>query len=171
MQDFPGAELTSLRQLSVLPDGQKLFVMVRSPYLFHARLVAQLQSSALEKLQARRPEQKQLELTVRTSLVQDYTAQGLQSNSLDLPLSEEEERQREIELRVALRLSQLKSAELLQVHSSGDENGLYVDLKVRSSQPLKARQIQQWKVALEGELKMPVQLGVEVILGQSFQVR
>ena len=171
LQDFPGAELTSLRQLSVQPDGQKLFVMVRSPYLFHARLVAQLQSSALEKLQARRPEQKQLELTVRTSLVQDYTAQGLQSTSLDLPLSEEEDRQRKIELRVALRLSQLKSAELLQVHSSGDENGLYVDLKVRSSQPLKARQIQQWKVALEGELKMPVQLGVEVILGQSFQVR
>ncbi len=169
LEGFPGVELTSLRQLSQEPDGQKIFVLLRSPYLFDARLVAQLQAETLEKLQARRPEQKQIELTVRTSLVQDYTAEGLQTTSIDLPLGEEEERQREFERRVALRLLQMNPPEILQVHSSSNDKGLNVDLKVRSSKPLAAKQVQAWKAALEGELKTPVNLGVEVELSQSFQ--
>lgn len=170
LEGFPGVELTNMRQLSQQGDGQNLFVILRSPFIFDARLVAQLEASVLEKLQARRPEQKRLDLTVRTSLVQDYTAAGLQFTSVDLPLSEDEERNREYERRIALRLLALKTPEVLQVHSSSDERGLNVDLKVLSSKPIANKQVQQWKVALERDLKMPVHLGVTVDLGQSFQL-
>lgn len=175
VEGFPGVELTSLRQLSQDAEGQSLFVFLRSPYLFDARLVAQLQSLALEKLQTRRPEQKQLKLTVRTSLVQDYTADGMQNTPVDLPQSQEEQIQQEWERRIALKLAELDAREVLEVHSSADQAegqppGLNVDIKMRSSKPLAVKQVQQWKSALVKELGVPIHLGVQVELGQSFQL-
>lgn len=175
LQAFPGVELTSFRPLYQESGTQSLFVMLRSPYVFESRLVARLEKATFEKLQARRPDQKSLELTVRTSLVQDYTSQGLQDSPTELTLSPEEMRQQEWERVAALELSRQQGAELLEIHITaegdlGEEVALNVDAKFRSSKPVTAQQVKKWQGALEKELKLPIVLGAEVELGQSFRL-
>lgn len=171
LESFPGVELTSLRQLSQNEDGQRLLVLLRSPYLFDARLVARLERTTLEKLQSRRPDQKGLGLTVRTTLVQEYTRQGLQNTPIDLPLSSEEVQRQEWERQAGLVLAQQKDLELLEIHITTNGNpeqpGLNVDAKVRSIKPLAEKRILLLAKGLQRELKLPVNLGVQVVLGQA----
>ncbi len=175
LEGFPGVELTSLRYLSQTQESQQLFVIVRSPYLFDSRLVTRLQTATLENLKSQRPELKSLTLTVRTSLVQDYTAEGLQTTLVDLPANPEEEQQRDWERKVALQFMQLRAPEVLGVHATIDkpndhEMALSVDVTMRSSKPIPLKEVQRWKTALEKELAIPLHLGVEVELGQRFQL-
>ncbi len=85
---------------------------------------------------------------------EDYTAQGLQTTSVDLPPNPEEERQQEWERRVALKLAQLGGigsadrAHFPRPASSG-RAGLNVDLKLRSPKPIPGQQVRRWKAALE----------------------
>lgn len=173
LESFPGVELTSLRQLSKDEDGQRLLVLLRSPYLFDARLVARLESTTLEKLQSRRPDQKGLGLTVRTTLVQEYTRQGLQNTPIDLPLSSEEVQRQEWERQAGLVIAQQKDLELLEIHITTNGNleqpSLNVDAKVRSIKPLAEKRISLLARALQRELKLPVSLGVQVVLGQAIR--
>ncbi|MFN8610873.1 MAG: TIGR00341 family protein [Vulcanimicrobiota bacterium] len=173
LEGFPGVELTSLRQLSEDKDSQRLLVLLRSPYLFDARLVARLESITLEKLQARRPEQKGLGLTVRTTLVQEYTRQGLQNTPIDLPQSPEELQRQDWERRAGLVIAREKDLELLEVHVTtegpAERPGLNVDARVRSPKPLAPGRIQLLARSLRRELDHPLTLGVQVSLGQSFR--
>ena len=175
LQDFPGVELTSFRPLSEEPGNQRLFVLLRSPYLFEARLVARLEQATLEKLQVLRPEQKSLELTVRTTLVQDYTSQGLQNSPIDQSLTPEELQRQEWERVAALVLTRQKEAELLEIHitsegGTGQQEPLDVDVKVRSSKPLAPSLVRKWQAALENEFGRPIVFGAQVELGQSFRL-
>ena len=173
LEGFPGVELTGLRQLFEDKDSQRLLVLLRSPYVFDARLVARLESITLEKLQARRPEQKGLGLTVRTTLVQEYTRQGLQNTPIDLPQSPEELQRQDWERRAGLVIARENDLELLEVHVTtegpAERPGLNVDARVRSPKPLAAGRIQLLARSLRRELDHPLTLGVQVSLGQSFR--
>ncbi|MBS2039689.1 TIGR00341 family protein [bacterium] len=173
LEGFPGVELTSLRQLTQEADGQRLLVLLRSPYLFDSRLVDRLETTTLEKLQSRRPDQKGLGLTVRTTLVQEYTRQGQQNSPIDLPPSPDEIQRQEFERQAGLVIAQQKDLELLEIHvttaGSSEQPSLSVDVKLRSPKPLTPTRIPLLTKALHQDLGLPLTLGVEVILGQSFR--
>lgn len=172
LEEFPGSELINARLLSE-PES-RWFVLLRSPFVFDSRLVSRLQSSTLKRVQERRPEMTQLSLTVRTSLVQDYTEHGLQVVPVELPLTEDELQRQEWERQIGLIISAQKTIEVLEVHvaSESAEGGLSrlsVDLRVRSPRPLAAAQIEKWRRALSQQLGQPVGLSVQVELGQSLR--
>lgn len=174
LQGFPGVDLTNLRPLAQTNDGQQVFVLLRSPYLFDARLVQRLQSEALEHLQKQRPDQRNLKLTVRTSLVQDYTTEGLQNTPIELPLSPEEHQRQEWERQAALILAGETSLEISEIHITSDgetpENlRLNIDVKVKSVKALSPKLVRQWRTALERELQLKVTLGVQVVFAQSLR--
>lgn len=173
VQDFPGVELTNLRMLN--EAGNRWFVLLRSPYLFDAQLVTRLKNATLAELQTRRPALDELNLTVRTTLVQDYTESGLQNTPIDLPPTVEEERRQEWERRAALVIAAQPGADPLEIHvtrdSPEDQKGPFrVDLKVRSPKPLSGTQVKKWRNRLVQEFQQPVLLSVQVEIGQWFRL-
>lgn len=84
---FKGVNLLSFHQLSATLHGQDLFVSVQSPYTIGAAQVSRLQRETLSALRTRAPGQSKILLTVRTTLVQDYTAAGLQVQAQPVPVA------------------------------------------------------------------------------------
>ena len=173
LQSFPGVELTSMRMLE--EPGNRWFILLRSPYLFDARLVSRLKTLTMGELATRRPDLHELSFTVRTTLVQDYTESGLQNIPIDLPLTAEEEKRQELERRAALVVAAQPGADPLEIHVTSDSAEeqkavLNIDLKVRSAQPLTAARVKAWRSALAKEFQQPILLSVQVDLGQWFRL-
>lgn len=168
LSHFPGVELTNLSQRQVTSDGQSLFLSVRSPYVFDSRQVARLQELCRDYLARRQPEHRQLSLTVRTSLSQDYTAQGLQEVFVpgDESRLESERRIRAWLESAVARQPQLLLQEL-QVSLQETEAGAFTTVRARvlSPRPLESGTLAAWRKELQTLLEVPVELSIRVDLG------
>lgn len=169
LRSYPGVELAGLQQ----SGEEALFLSVRSPYVFDAELVRRLQEAVVTGLRQKLPDQKPLPLTltVRTTLIQDYTAEGLQDVPVEHTLTEEETRQRSLDtaLQVALRreVSQVKGARLLEARLGlVGADSVELEARVLSLRPLDARQVKKWALALGSAVGRPVKLQVSNELGR-----
>lgn len=180
----PGAELVQWNR----PDAARpeaLHVTVRSPYVFDAYLVGELQRRLRE-----RTRQPGLELTVRTMLGQDFTAAGPVEAPADRPGDPSDtlwaaRRQRVTEL-LDEQIRQVPGAFLVGVEVREAEEGpvgpnaspvaptpvfpgapapLEIEARVQSPRPLPPELVQAWRASLEDELETALWLTVDNPVG------
>jgi len=178
----------------VRPDPaqpQALLVTVRSPYVFDADLVGELQDLASVALRQRNPAAPSLDLTVRTVPAHDYTQNGPVTAPLSEALSAREEEAHRREVRVLTRLDELvgqqAGARLLgaTVHGQPSERparsespeglptpifgekpaSLQVDARIRSPRLVPGAVLADWQDLLSEEMEIPVRLSVDNSLG------
>ena len=178
LKDFPGVELTGFRQVEVTPLSQRLFVTVRSSYLFDAILVARLQAAVIQRLEERQPGPKAVRLTVRTSLIQDFTVDGLQDVVIERSPTPEEVRRLDFERRaqVILRrgIERIKEARLVELRVDLqpilDGETLAIAVRIQSLRPVPRANIESWRKALQSQLKNPIELSITNDLGRQLTV-
>jgi len=179
LKEFPGVELTTCRQLEVAPGTQRLFVAVRSPYLFDAQLVSRLQELTLIQLREGLPDQKGVALTVRTTLIQDYTVDGLQELPAEASLGRAERRRQDLEQRcrewLQVKVSSTPGSTLEQIRVTlkanleGEPPALELWAKIQSPKAIPRKTLERWQESLTRALDMPVEFTLSNAIGQ--QVR
>jgi uncharacterized hydrophobic protein (TIGR00271 family) len=174
LQGFPGVELLGFQRSEVTPSSQNLVISVRSPYVLDAPMVAQLQTSILSKLAARQPEQKRVQVTVRTTLIQDYTAEGLQDVPSEQAENPEQARRFELERRAQefldKQLKSLRDASVTEIHVQVRLSSLDLTVKIQSLTAIPDRLLASWKQGLQTELASPLSLKITNVLGRVVQL-
>lgn len=178
---YPAAELVQWSR----PDAARpeaLHLTVRSPYVFDAPLVAELQARVRELAG-----QDGLGLTVRTTVGQDFTADGaVEPPRLDRQAWAPPREQARALLQA--RVAAVAGASLLEVEvrerptPPGEEGEpaptpvfpapprpLAILARVQSPEPLPAARIEGWRRDLEAELGAPTWLRVDNPLGRSLE--
>ncbi len=187
---FSHAELVQWSRPDPSQPGT-LFVTVRSPFVFDAALVQELQTVASATLLEKNPMAPGLKLLVRTITTHDFTEAGplLAPVSEILSARERQMRDREEKLRIRLETlvadqegalllgMQVKEAtppavlepaqpEDLPTPVFGEPPAtLEVQARVQSPQLLPAALVRSWEEALSQELEIPTRLSVNNTLG------
>lgn len=178
---LPYLEFIHFRELESQGDLRRLFVLVRGPYVVDDELVKRLQAETLLALSTKVDNPGGLELTVRTTLTQDYTAAGRVPSLVDSLLSERERRTAELEQRAQEALSRelepVSETMLLEVRASlrhsedePEQESLEVRIVVRSASLIPEAIAQEWQLLLNRELAMPVELKLTNVLGRSLEL-
>lgn len=178
---FPGVELVRFHQVSSTPQGQRLRVAVQSPYLFDSSRVRLWQAQALKQIQERFPTQTELTLTVRTTLIQDYSASGRESVAPAEILSDQELRARDWQQKVTQAFSRLLSVKpgeatlkevRITVHPESKENREWLEVNVRIlvAHPVPDKVVVTWSKRLAEDLSIPLDLEVEFEFGRTVTI-
>lgn len=184
---FSGAELVQWSR----PDAarpEQLHVTVRSPYVFDGYLVGELQRRVRE-----RTGDQDLVLTVRTTVGQDFTADGAVAPT-EIPGDPAEQvraaRVARVRDLLETRLRNVPGARLLHLEVREEEEPpapasptlaaptpvfpgaatpLLVSARVQAPRPLTAAVVESWRAGLEDDLETPLWLTVDLVMGGRFE--
>lgn len=183
LQTLSQVELISFRELEAKAGARRIFVSVRSPYAIDEELVARLQIQTSQFLATRMESPGDLSLVVRTSLTQDYTAQGRVVALADTYATRSERRRLEIEQRASeiLRgeVSLVPDAVLLETRANlvseeheaeGPKEQLDVQIVVQSTKLLPQAVVLEWRKRLQVELDLPTHLEMSNVMGRKMEI-
>lgn len=176
LSTFSHVDLVNFRELDTQNSERRLFVAIRSPYVFNEELVSRLQRQTQQLLESKTGTPQPLSLVVRTSLTQDYTTEGRLSVPLESFVTEAERRRTELEQHasaiLAREISNQPGAALLETRASlvpvgnGEGEHLDVEIKVQTTSLLSEATVMSWRQQLQVELGRPTRLECSNVLGQ-----
>ncbi|MBX3169084.1 MAG: DUF389 domain-containing protein [Candidatus Eremiobacteraeota bacterium] len=174
IKQFSQVELVNFRSLRLEPPAAELLVSLRSPYVFESELVGKLQQTTQQFLSQRGQRQYQLKLTVRTTVIYDYTEDGPLQFAPEKVVGEAELLRQKLEARALKWLHEQveKLPEVWLVEARASLSGSELSLVVSLQMPTRPRAglWKQWRDRLQKELSVPVRLEVSWIQGQHVEV-
>jgi uncharacterized hydrophobic protein (TIGR00271 family) len=177
---FSHVELINFREVEGDEGPSRLFVAVRSPYVFTEELVERLQRLTERALSTRTGVTQELALVVRTSLTQDYSAQGRVASTQETMQNQAERTRIALESQaaqiLAARVAREPNAALLETRANliplPDHGGELLDVEIVVESPtlLPRTTVLAWQEALHQELGHPTRLECSNVLGQRLEL-
>ncbi len=167
VKQFSQVELVNFRSQRLEPPEAELLVTLRSPYVFGADLVGQLQRETEQFLNQRGKTGYRLKLTVRTTMIYDFTEEG----PLQEPApNENQELENRAQSWLRERAERLPGAWVVETRASLVNEELLVFLSLQMPVKPKPELLRGWREEMQRELEVPVRLEVSWVQGQHLEV-